>query len=545
MNIVMIMAGGTGNRFGANIPKQYIRLNGKPIIDYVIENVQKSKLADKILIVLDKNHIKDSNLLQNGDFDFAENGNTRYESIQNGFEFIKNNYTCTKVLITDAVAPFIYPELIDDYFSKLDSYDAVITAQKITGALGNISYDPLDREDYYITQSPEAFNFNLIYKNFNPNFKSQELAWQLPRESKKYLNFNFKNNLKITYDFELEYASYLMKYLEASKSNTFLNVKDKYFFLTEGISNYLLRIYPEQTEKWLSELFLYHKELTNKYGAFREIITNQSSRYGSVLLIKTKDYSEFIIKVIPTFIGRYESERDSYKTLSKQFMCKLLAYDDSNNSIILKKLRNATSAFFEDNINLTNFFSRVFNNSCIYSDDLSDKAFIYFHDQLQEKVNSNQSPQFFAKKINNCLKKALNYYNNNFKNSNLYVIHGDLRKDNILKDDNDYYAIDPIGYIAPLEFETSRFIIDDIYSNKLFDMDDRLEMLLNYFSKWVNRNKALIATYIFTAFITYNSTFENTNTFQTKEYIKLMDLLEEKINRVEDNYEENNKKYNL
>ena len=210
MNVVMLMAGGVGNRFGAKIPKQYIKLNGKPIIDYVIENVKKSKLVDKILVVIDKNYIKYSNILYNGNFDFAENGKERYDSIKNGFNFIKKNYTCNKVVIVDAVAPFIYPELIDDYFCKLDDYDAVITSQKITGALGNYSYDPLDREDYYITQSPEGFKFELIYKYFNPNFKSQELAWQLPKSSKKYLNFNFKNNLKITYDFELEYASYIL-----------------------------------------------------------------------------------------------------------------------------------------------------------------------------------------------------------------------------------------------------------------------------------------------------------------------------------------------
>ena len=190
MNVVMIMAGGVGNRFGANIPKQYIKLNGKPIIDYVIENVRKAKSVNKILIVIDKSCMHYSDILKSNtsEFDFAPNGSDRYGSIKNGFDFIKENYKCNKVLIADAVAPFIYPELIDNYFSKLDDYDAVITSQKITGALGNYSYDPLDREDYYITQSPEAFNFNLIYENFNPNFESQELAWQLPKETKKYLN---------------------------------------------------------------------------------------------------------------------------------------------------------------------------------------------------------------------------------------------------------------------------------------------------------------------------------------------------------------------
>ena len=137
MNIVMIMSGGIGKRFGANIPKQYVKLNGKPVIDYVVNAVKQSKLTDKIVVVIDKEYIDYSEILKQEDpkIVFVDNGKERYDSVKNGFDYIKQNYECDKVLIADAVAPFIYPELIDDYFEKLDVYDTVITAQKITGAL--------------------------------------------------------------------------------------------------------------------------------------------------------------------------------------------------------------------------------------------------------------------------------------------------------------------------------------------------------------------------------------------------------------------------
>lgn len=216
MNIVMIMAGGVGNRFGAGFPKQYVKLNGKPVIDYVIEAVKKSKLTDRIVVVIDNEYINYSEELKKNDvrIDFARNGKERYDSLRNGFELIKERYNCENVLIADAVAPFIYPELIDDYFKKLEEYDGVITAQKITGALGNYNFEILDREKYYMTQSPEAFKFKKIYEHFNPNLNTQELGWHLPKGSKFYLNFEFKNNLKLTYNFELEYASSLMKYIK-------------------------------------------------------------------------------------------------------------------------------------------------------------------------------------------------------------------------------------------------------------------------------------------------------------------------------------------
>lgn len=221
-NIVFLMAGGVGSRFGADRPKQYLDLNGKPVIDYVIDAIEDSRLTDGVIVYAGKEYIKYSELLSNkimnNEFIFIETGKDRYTNFKNGFKYIKdNNLDCERILIVDSVAPFITPELIDDYFTKLKDYDAVITAQKITGALGNYDYDPLDREKYYMTQSPEGFRYPLISEYLNPDATTQELAWHLPRECTKYLNFDFKNNLKLTYDFELEYARGLMRAIQEEK----------------------------------------------------------------------------------------------------------------------------------------------------------------------------------------------------------------------------------------------------------------------------------------------------------------------------------------
>lgn len=212
MNIIIIMSGGVGNRFGANIPKQYCPLNGRPVIDYVIDAAKGSKVADKVVVVADPACIELSDELKNSGFDFAVNGKERLDSLKSAFDHIQAHYPdCEGIIILDAVAPFVTSELIDDYLLKLKDYDAVITCQKITGALGNYDYDPLDREKFYMTQSPEAFRFKTLMPYFTTTFPSQELAWQMPRETKKYLNFDFKNNLKLTYDFQLRYAEYMME----------------------------------------------------------------------------------------------------------------------------------------------------------------------------------------------------------------------------------------------------------------------------------------------------------------------------------------------
>ena len=54
MNIALILAGGTGNRFGGEIPKQYLEVSGKPIIVYCLKTFADQEQIDRIQIVADK-----------------------------------------------------------------------------------------------------------------------------------------------------------------------------------------------------------------------------------------------------------------------------------------------------------------------------------------------------------------------------------------------------------------------------------------------------------------------------------------------------------
>ena len=133
----------------------------------------------------------------------------------NGLKLIHDQYACEKVVIVDAVAPFLRADILDDYFRKLDEYDAVITAQKITGGFTDIHNSRLDREQFIITQSPEGFRFPLLWNNYDLNFPYQETAGMLPDSATRYYNYGFKNNLKLTYDFELQYAEFMLRHFGA------------------------------------------------------------------------------------------------------------------------------------------------------------------------------------------------------------------------------------------------------------------------------------------------------------------------------------------
>ncbi len=528
MNIAMIMSGGVGRRFGAPIPKQYTKLKGRPVIDYVIETCKKSKKTDKILIVIDKQCMKYSEMLSDPDLDFAPNGKERLDSVKNGFDYIKSHYDCAKVVILDAVAPFVYPELIDDYFDKLGEYDAVITAQKITGALGNVNFDPLDREQYYMTQSPEGFLFDEIYSVLDTHFPSQELAWQLPRETKKYLNFDFKNNLKLTYDFELQYAEYYMDYLKSRNLGTSARFIDKTRFITEGLRYFLLRLRPEETEAWLDRVAEEYNRLSEKWG-LGSFIPSQSSRYGLVLFTKSDKYGDCVVKFIPEFVGRYQTEVESYRELSKGYMCELYDTDDRAGALLLKRISPAKYADFNDNIRLTEFFDNVDRTIRPVKALENPARFLDYYADLKQKLADLDAAPFCRREIGENLEHAIDLYDQYFSDVPLYLCHGDLHSYNILLDEDRYEAVDPIGVRAPRELEFVRFIRNDILNIRSFGMRERLDLLLSYFSRWAGRKSLLLFLYIDTVYVTYNCTFEHPTDEQTRYNLKLINVIRRQI----------------
>lgn len=212
MNIVTILASGVGARYGSDMPKQFHKINGKMVIEYVIDAILEAKTVDKILIVsnLEKNDCYLAPLATISKVVFTDGGDTRNRSLANALNYIYDNYNCNKIIVCDAVRPMITGELIDKYFALLDECDAVVTAQTITDSLGCYDIPQIHRERYYLMQSPEGFNFNLLYDNFDPESKLTEVTQQLPSSSKIELCFDFNNNFKLTYPADLKYLEALI-----------------------------------------------------------------------------------------------------------------------------------------------------------------------------------------------------------------------------------------------------------------------------------------------------------------------------------------------
>lgn len=186
MNAAVILSGGIGSRLGADIPKQYIEVNGKMIITYSLSTFIAHPLIDVIVVVADHVWAEDIRRDLSGlecELRFALPGKTRQFSILNGLTVLHNEYSdmIKKVVIHDAARPLVKAALIDDCLTSCDfSYQGSMPVLPVKDTIYQ-SFDSdtvsalLDRSTLFAGQSPEAFMF-IPYLAAHRNLSFEELA---------------------------------------------------------------------------------------------------------------------------------------------------------------------------------------------------------------------------------------------------------------------------------------------------------------------------------------------------------------------------------
>lgn len=200
-NIIMITAGGVGARFGSSVPKQYVEVNGRQVISYVIDACKRSQEADAILVVAHPTYHEELQAAYG--IDITGSGEELNVTKRNGLDYIREHSACEKLVVVDAVRPTVTPEVLDSFFRRLDDYDAVACARKITDSLGRYGEWVVNREEYYTLSAPEGFRFSLIDKYFRAQSPLTESIQQLPPTSKVYLDFSVPYFDKLTYPEDL------------------------------------------------------------------------------------------------------------------------------------------------------------------------------------------------------------------------------------------------------------------------------------------------------------------------------------------------------
>lgn len=175
MNIAMVLAGGSGTRMGIEIPKQFIEVEGKPLIIHTIESFQKNSSIDAIVMVCRSDYREkltewiDKYKLTKVKF-IADNGDTRQLSVKNGLKAISGAVKADDViLIHDGARPLITDDIINRNIDGVKEFGAVNTVIPCTDTLviskGGKSLEGVaDRSIHYQCQTPQSFKYEVIIK---------------------------------------------------------------------------------------------------------------------------------------------------------------------------------------------------------------------------------------------------------------------------------------------------------------------------------------------------------------------------------------------
>lgn len=219
----IVLAGGRGKRMGYVQSKQYIELNGKPILYYTLKQFINNSLIDEVILVVSedereycKNEVLDKYGLKI--HKLVSGGKERQESVYNALMNIRNSDT---VLIHDGARPFVSEKIINDGIKYAKRYKAAAPGVMPKDTIkikndSNFSMSTLTRSSLVAIQTPQVFEFNLIYECHKEIRKrgievTDDTSVVEFLNNKVYIYDGDYANIKITTPEDLPLAEYLVK----------------------------------------------------------------------------------------------------------------------------------------------------------------------------------------------------------------------------------------------------------------------------------------------------------------------------------------------
>ena len=231
MIFAAILAGGTGSRMGvSDMPKQFLELQGKPILNHTVEKFLPHPRFEKILVLSPAAWMAHTGEIlrkftgDNDRIEVIEGGSTRNETIMNAIAYIELNYGLdddTIIVTHDSVRPFVTHRIIEDNIDaalKDGACDTVIPATDtiVEGSGGAITTIP-DRRLMYQGQTPQSFRARELrdaYMNLSESEKAvlTDAAKILVMKGKRVTLVEGETyNIKITYPYDLRIARSLLE----------------------------------------------------------------------------------------------------------------------------------------------------------------------------------------------------------------------------------------------------------------------------------------------------------------------------------------------
>lgn len=174
----IIVAGGKGLRMGGDVPKQFLPINGKPILMHTIEALRKALDGIEIILVLPADQHEYWQKLCK-DYNFcspeliAKGGETRFHSVKNGLAFLPDDEDAV-VGIHDGVRPFVSKETIQRCYAAAAGGRAVVPVVPVVETIRQILPDGKSitrpRDEYRLVQTPQTFPLVMLKKAYEQSY---------------------------------------------------------------------------------------------------------------------------------------------------------------------------------------------------------------------------------------------------------------------------------------------------------------------------------------------------------------------------------------
>ncbi len=171
MNTAIIVAAGKGTRMNAGINKQFIDINGKPLLAHTLQAFQSCREIDRIILVSGKEELQlcREQILETYGFDKVDRlvvgGSERQQSVYNGIKELDEG--CGVVVIHDGARPIVTDNIIERCIEGAKAYGAVSAGMpvketiKVLDENGFVKCTP-ERGTLWVTQTPQAFKPEII-----------------------------------------------------------------------------------------------------------------------------------------------------------------------------------------------------------------------------------------------------------------------------------------------------------------------------------------------------------------------------------------------
>jgi len=218
--IVIIVAGGKGERMHTGIPKQFIEIQGKPVLMHTIETFLRYDSGMQLIVVLPQNQVETwRDLCKKHAFDFPHQivvgGQSRFYSVKNALADVQ---IPAIVAVHDGVRPMVSVETITRCFSEAEIYGTAIPVIDLVDSIRHLTDNgsqSVDRNAFKLVQTPQVFDAELLMKaykqGFSPLFTDDASVVEALGTKIRLVEGN-RENIKITTVFDLKMAEILLKF---------------------------------------------------------------------------------------------------------------------------------------------------------------------------------------------------------------------------------------------------------------------------------------------------------------------------------------------